>query len=106
MRTLLTLCLASAALIGGMVWAFAATGPDPTSGVLTEHEKSLRYRDLQPSQAYPMNFSDEAAQTLGIQNGHWAAFDTGPSRSGLTPALSGGIDKGGVMIKLQWRPGW
>lgn len=106
MRTLLTLCLASVALMGGMIWAFAATGLDPASGALTEHEKILKYRDLQPGQAYPMTFSDEAAQTLGVQNGRWAAFDTGPSRNGLTPALSGGIDKGRVMIKLQWRPGW
>jgi hypothetical protein len=105
MRTILTLCLAAIALIGGMAWAFAAAAFDPTSGLLTEHEKILKYEDEQPTQPYAMNFTDEAAQTLGIHNGRWEAFDTGPSRDGLTPSLSGGIDRGNAMIKLQWRPG-
>jgi hypothetical protein len=110
MRAVLTLCLAAAALTGGTTWGFAGAGfsaarLDPTSGFLTEHEKILRYQDQQPATPYAMNLTDEAAQTLGIHNGRWEAFDTGPSRNGLMPNLSGGIDRGNAMIKLQWRPG-
>ena len=106
MRTILTLCLAAAALMGGVARASAAAGFEPTFGLLTEHETILRYQDQQPTQPYAMNFTDEAAQTLGVHDGRWEAFDTGPSRNGLTPNLSGGIDSGHAMIKLQWRPGW
>src|SRR5580704_1700567 len=80
MRPMLTLCLATAALLGGMAGAFAATQLNTTSGLLTEHEKALQYQDQQSAQPYAMNFSDEAAQTLGVQSGRWEAFDTGPSR--------------------------
>jgi hypothetical protein len=91
--------------MGGTAQAFTVAGLDPTSGLLTEHEKVLKYQDQQPTQPYTMNFSDEAAQTLGVHNGRWEAFDTGPSRNGLTPSLSGGIDRGHAMVQLQWRPG-
>jgi hypothetical protein len=106
MRTVLTLCLAGAALIGGSAWASATAWIDPTRDLLTEHGAIPKYQDQQPTQPYAMNFTDEAAQTLGITNGRWEAFDTGPSRNGLTTNLSGGIDRGHVMIKLQLRPGW
>jgi hypothetical protein len=106
MREVVTLCLAGAALIGGTVWACAAGRIDPTQDLLTEHGMVLKYQDQQPTQPYAMNFTDEAAQALGVKNGRWEAFDTGPSRNGLTTNLSGGIDRGHAMIKLQLRPGW
>ena len=101
MRAVLILCLAAVALVGGMPSAFAAGRFDPASGLLTDHEKILKYQDQQPTQPYPMNFSDEAAQTLGVRSGRWEAFDTGPSHNGLIPNLSGGIDRGNAIIKLQ-----
>jgi hypothetical protein len=105
MRTVLILCLASAALIGGTARASAAVWIDPAYDLLTEHGKILRYQDQQPTQPYAMNFTDEAAQTLGVHSGRWEAFNTGPSRNGMSTNLSGGIDKGHAMIRLQWRPG-
>lgn len=105
MRSLFILCAAAVAFTVGEACAFAAAGLDLQSGSLTEHERILKYQDQQPPQPYPMNFTDEAAQTLDVHNGHWEAFDTGPSRNGLTPNLSGGIDRGHAMIKLEWRAG-
>jgi hypothetical protein len=57
-----------------------------------------------PTQPYAMSYADEAAQTLGIKNGRWEAFDTGSSDP-LMPSLKGGIDSGGAMVRLQWRSG-
>ena len=105
MRALLTLCLAAAALQGGMVWAIAAPGINSTAGLLTDHDRLLKYQDQHSASPYPMNFTDDAAQTLGVHDGRWEAFDTGPSRNGYMPGLSGGIVGGAAMIKLQWRPG-
>jgi hypothetical protein len=106
MRIVVTICLACAALVGGTAWACAAAWIDPTHDLFTEHEKVLKYQDRQPTQPYAMSFTDEAAQTLGVKNGRWEAFDTGPSRNGLTTNLSGGIDRGHAVINLQLRPGW
>ena len=67
MRTVLILCFATVALTSGMVWASAAGWLDPTSGIFTEHENVPKYQDPQPIQPYAeLNFSDEAAQTLGV----------------------------------------
>jgi hypothetical protein len=104
MRTLFIVCVATA-LTAGKACAFTPAGFDPTSGLLTDNEKFLKYQDQQPAQPYPMNFTDEAAQTLGVHNGRWEVFDTGLSRDSLMPRLSGGIDRGNAMIKLEWRPG-
>ena len=58
-----------------------------------------------PQAPYPMNYADEAAQTLGIAHGQLNVFSIGPSRGeGLMPNVSGGVDRGGVTLKLQWRP--
>ena len=54
--------------------------------------------------AYAMSYADEAAQSLGVRGGRWDAFDTGTSSSDpFMPALRGGVDRGGAMIRLQWR---
>ena len=73
--------------------------------LLTEHEMILKYQDQQPVPSYPMNFPDEAAQTLGVHNARWEVFDTGPSRNALTSNLSGAIETSNATIKLQWHPG-
>jgi hypothetical protein len=99
-RMVSTICIAAAALFGGAAAAF-----EPTSGVLTEHQKILQDRDQQPAAPFAMNYTDEAAQTLGVHDGRWEAIDLGPSRSGLVPKVSGAIERGNPMIQLQWRVG-
>jgi hypothetical protein len=102
MRIVSAICVSAAVLSGGVA---GAAGFEPTSGVLTEHEKVLRYRDQQPAAPYAMNYTDEAAQTVGVRDGRWDVIDAGTSRSGLVPNVSGGIDRGNPMIKLQWHLG-
>jgi hypothetical protein len=99
-RPVSTLCLAAAALLGGVVVAAAF---EPSSGVLTEHEKILRVRDQQTT-PYAMNYADEAAQTIGVREGRWEVIDT-RSRYGLLPNVSGTLARGNPMLKLQWRVG-
>ena len=56
---------------------------------------------------YAMNYTDEAAQTLGVRDGHMDLFTTRPaSRDGLMPTISGGLGGEGAMLRLQWRPGF
>jgi hypothetical protein len=51
-----------------------------------------------------MNYADEVAQALGFKDGHADFFSTRREPSDpLMPVLSGGLGKGGAMIKLQWR---
>ena len=63
----------------------------------------LEQAGVQPP-PYAMNYTDEAARTLGVNDGKWEAFDTHSSNP-MVPSLQGGIDHGGAMISLQWRPG-
>jgi hypothetical protein len=100
-----TICLTAAALIGGMVLAYPAAGFEPTSGLLTDHEKMLKYKDQGAAQPYAMNYVDEAADTIGVRGGRWEVIGTGFSRSGFMPNVSSGIDRGHPMLKLQWRVG-
>jgi hypothetical protein len=59
-----------------------------------------------PTTPYPMNYTDEAAATLGIKSGHLDVFSAQPtSNDGLLPNVSGGVDHDGAMLKLQWHPG-
>ena len=62
-------------------------------------------RDDKPT-PYAMNYTDEAAQNLGVRNGRMELFST-PSRddNDLAPAVSGDVDGNGAMFKLQWHPG-
>jgi len=61
----------------------------------------LRAADSQ-IQPYAMNYSDEAAQTLGVKSGKWEAFST-QTHNPMMPNFRGGIDGGRAMIGLQWR---
>jgi len=94
---------ASVILIAGTVPALAFRTPDPSAPVPTEHQLAQKFA-ANPSEPYAMNYTDEAAQTLGVQNGRWEAFDTGSSNP-LMPSLKGSIDSGGAMVRLQWRSG-
>jgi len=68
------------------------------------HVQDVKLADNSQSSPYAMNYTDDAARTLGVQNGHWQAFDTGNSpKDPLMPSLNGGVDAGGAMLRLQWR---
>jgi hypothetical protein len=77
--------------------------PEINTAWPTQHQIELRYADGQ-TQPYAMNYTDEAAQKLGIHDGQWEAFETHPSDP-LLPSFKGGVDKGSAMFKLQWTPG-
>ena len=101
MRHFGTLALALAALTAGSGSAWAFRLPNINAVPLTEHQLQLRDAENR-RQPYAMNYSDEAAQTLGVQSGKWEAFSTQP-RNSLMPSFRGGIDGGRAMIGLQWR---
>ena len=88
-------------LTAAPAWAF--TTPETNAVLPTQHQQDQRASDDQAS-PYAMNYTDEAAQRLGVKDGKWEAFDT-HSSDPLVPSLKGGIDHGGAMISLQWRPG-
>jgi hypothetical protein len=53
---------------------------------------------------YAMNYTDEAAQALGVHNGRLDAFSIKPSsKDSLLPTLRGGVDKGGATVQLRWK---
>jgi hypothetical protein len=65
--------------------------------------KRIQDNDAAP---YAMNYSEEAAQAMGVRDGQMDVFstDSAESRSNL-PYLSGGVGAEGAMLKLQWHPG-
>lgn len=99
MRTVQTLPIALLVLILGTTPAWADRLSD--TGVTSDHQQTLKMADNTPA-PYAMTYSDQAAQSLGLKDGQWEAFDS----SATNPlALKGGIDKGGPMLRLQWKPG-
>ncbi len=65
----------------------------------------MRVQDRSPS-SYPMNYADEAAQTIGVRDGHLDVFSAKPAESrSYLPTFSGGLGGDGAMLKLQWHPG-
>jgi hypothetical protein len=98
------LALAIAATIASP--AFAVHRLNLTPHFPIEHQAAARFQD-QPAPPYPMNYADEAAQTLGISHGRWDAFETktGDADNPYMPSLKGGIDGRGAMLRLQWTPG-
>jgi hypothetical protein len=79
-------------------WAFERPG----SGHLpSENETALKVAASQP-RPYAMNYAEEAAQSLGLQDGKWEAFD-GHARDPLMPSVGGGLQGGRPMITFRWR---
>jgi hypothetical protein len=103
MRIISILSFGLLALLAASLPAMAFLGPETNTAWPTQHQREARYGD-NLTQPYAMNYSDEAAQRLGIRNGNWEAFDAQSSDS-LMPSLRGGIEKGRPAISLQWRPG-
>ena len=93
-RTFLATALLLAAAPAMAEPQFNAPAPIP-------HVQDARASDRDKT-PYAMNYTDEAAQTLGVKDGKWEAFNT-TSSSPMMPSLNAGADAGGAMIKLQWR---
>jgi hypothetical protein len=60
--------------------------------------------DSNTASPYAMTYTDEVAQSLGVQNGHMDIFSTTPVSSYM-PSFSAGVDQGGAMFRLKWHPG-
>lgn len=101
MRCSVFLAAAIPALIAGSASAWAFPGPEINKPWPTEHQQELRTLASQPS-PYAMNYTDEAAQTLGMKDGKWEAFTP---VNPLMPRVHGGLDGGRPMVRLQWQPG-
>ena len=78
----------------------AAAGLNIDAAPAIPHVAESRYADNQP-QRYPTTWGDEAAQSLGVQDGKWEAFHTEPTNR-LEPSFNAGVDSGGAMLRLQW----
>jgi hypothetical protein len=86
--------------------AFAARAPNIAPIFRTEHDTATRFQDQdQSAQPYAMSYTDEVAQSLGVQSGKVEFFDSGRSDDAFVPALKAGVDGGSAMIRLQWHPG-
>lgn len=53
-----------------------------------------------PHPFYPMTFSDEISQTLGIHEGRLDAFTLTPKGDIAAPTIRGGLVKGGPSIRF------
>ena len=95
----MTFILLATPLATAPAWAFAT--PQTNAVLPTQHQQDQRSSDDQAT-PYAMNYTDEAAQRLGVKDGKWEAFN---SRSSDPISLRGGMDSGRPMISLQWRPG-
>ena len=96
-------------LAGGLLLALTVAGPAAGQSRIAE-PKIIALPQPQPlpdkTMPYPMNYTDEAAEALGIKNGHLDVFSVQPkSNDSLLPNVSGGVDHEGAMLKLQWHPG-
>ncbi len=60
--------LAAAALLAAAAPACAYQTIDTTAPPPTQHMQDMRYGDKDKT-PYPMNYTDEAAQTLGMKDG-------------------------------------
>jgi hypothetical protein len=102
MRCFVFLAAAIPALIAGSAsaWGFDPV-PQTNKAWPTEHQQALRTAAIEPS-PYPMRYTDEAAQSLGMKDGKWEAFTPA---SPLMPRINGGLEGGRPMVHLQWRPG-
>jgi hypothetical protein len=96
-----SLAFAVLALTAGAAPAWAFATPQTNALLPTQHQLDQRVGDSQ-TQPYAMNYTDEAAQRLGVKDGKWEAFTT---RSSDPVSLRGGMDSGRPMLSLQWRPG-
>jgi hypothetical protein len=106
MQPVATFCLCAGLVFGaGSGAAWAARLPDFTNPSFPiEHQTLARFAE-EPKSPYAMTYMEDVARGLGVVSGKMDVFDTGRSRDPLMPSLKGGIDRGGLMMRLQWHPG-
>jgi hypothetical protein len=82
----------------------------PNGGI--DYSSPLRYPGApkpvydDPKSPYPMTYTDEVAQNLGVRDGHVDVFSSRPVENNpFIPVVSGGLGGDGAMLKLQWHPG-
>ena len=95
-------------LAGGFLLALTVAGPAASQPHTVDPKIMTLPQPQSPSgqtMPYPMNYADEAAEALGVKNGHLDVFSVQPkSSSSFLPNVSGGVDHEGAMLKLQWHP--
>ena len=101
MRDAATICLLTL-LLGGAAGSASAAVPGGDQLSTTSYPGAPRPPREAPSSPYAMNYSDEVARNLGMTDGHMDLFSTRSDPN--TPYVSGGVDSGGAMLRLQWRP--
>jgi hypothetical protein len=94
-------------LILFLSWVFIpAAGADPRQFRLPPAPGVHLPKEEPPPPAYPLNYADEVARSLGIANGKMDVFSVSPTQDNdLVPSLKGGIDRNGAGVKLQWKFG-
>ena len=88
-----------AASLAVIVLAAQAAPAPPT---LNRTAPASRLPADKPDPVYPMNYADEAAQSLGIVHGRLDVFSFPSGQHGIVPNVKGGIDRGRPTLKLQW----
>lgn len=68
--------------------------------------RSSAARPDEPKPPYAMSYAEEAAQTLGMKDGHMDLFASRQMPGNpLVPTFSGGVDGQGAMLRLKWTDG-
>ena len=101
MRPIAVLALVWFTVMAGTSTASAFRPPETNNALPTQHQLDQRYADSPPL-PYAMNYGDEVARRLGVQDGQWEVFAT-HSSDPLVPSFKGGVDNGGAMFRLQWQ---
>jgi hypothetical protein len=86
------------AVLNGQTVSSAAFVPATGQGRII-----LRFVERSAVASYPMNYADEAAQTLGVRNGKMDVFSM--TGGGAMPSVSGTIGGKGPELRLRWRLG-
>jgi hypothetical protein len=100
MRPIAVLALVWLVVIAGTPSASAFRPAETNTALPTQHQLDQRYADSPPP-PYAMNYGDEVARRLGVQDGRLQVFAT-HSNDPLVPSFTGGVDSGGAMFRLQW----
>lgn len=103
-RLLISLCLFGAVLGTPAFAAPQIPMQNHVGGILRYPGAPKPVADDPRPSPYAMNFADEAARSLGVQNGRMDVFST-RSSSSYMPSISGGVGGDGAMLRLRWHPG-
>jgi hypothetical protein len=104
-KTLFLACLFGA-VCGTPAFALSIPSQNHVAGILRYPGAPKLVSSETPRSPYAMTYVEEAAQSLGVQNGRMDVFSTQPkSSSSYMPSISGGVGGDGAMLRLRWHPG-